>query len=50
MVQQNVMVHGVKCNTQIKKDQQRHILMIDVDADIIQDYNKHCLSAVVFFL
>lgn len=50
MVQQNVMVHGVKCNTQTKKDQQRHIVMIDVDAGVIQDYNKYCLCAVVFFL
>ena len=41
------MVHVVKSNTQIKKDQQRHILMIDVDADIIQDYKKHCLFSAV---
>lgn len=50
MVQQNVMAHGAKCNTQIKKYQKRHILMIHVNADIIQDYNKHRLCAVAFFV
>ena len=47
-VQQNFMVYSVKCSTQIKKYQQCHILMIDVDADIIRHFNKHHLCAMVF--
>ena len=43
------MVDGVKCSTQIKKYQQCHILMIDVDADIIRHFNKHHLCAMIFF-
>ena len=47
-VQQNFMVYSVKCSTEIKKYQQCHILMIDVDADIIRHFNKHHLCAMVF--